>query len=112
MNSRKKYKLTADSTKGPVERTHKHKNKITTQQYNCNYFKTHVLVLRRKFLTVLVARLPERFALGENNGNNEVLEGGDIEEAGVLIVLDVMVIDFCVVEVGYINVGCEVADAG
>lgn len=56
-------------------------------------------MLGRGFLTILVARLPERFAFGENNGNNEILEGGDVEEAGVLVVLDIVVVQFCVVVV-------------
>lgn len=65
-----------------------------------------------KFLTILIARLPERFALGENNSNNEILEGGDIEEAGVLIVLNVVVVLFCVVFKDDLNVRREVAGTG
>ncbi len=40
-------------------------------------------------LTVLVAGLSEGFPLGENDGHSQILKGGDIEEGGVLIVLDV-----------------------
>lgn len=40
-------------------------------------------------LTVLVARLSEGLPLRENDGHNQILEGGDVEEGGVLIVLDV-----------------------
>lgn len=42
MNSRKIYKLKADSTKGPGERTHKHTHK---QMYNTvTYFRTESFV--------------------------------------------------------------------
>ena len=65
-----------------------------------------------KSLTVLVAGLSERFALGENNGNNEILEAGDIEEAGVLKILDIVVVHFRLIVVRHIQVCCVVADAG
>lgn len=44
-------------------------------------------------LTVLVAGLSEWFSLGEDDGHSQILEGGDIEEGGVLIVPDVFVVD-------------------
>lgn len=44
-------------------------------------------------LTVFVARLSERLPLGEYDGHSQVLEGGDVEESSVLIVLDVLVVD-------------------
>ena len=59
----------------------------------------------KTFLTVLVARLPERFALGEDDGDDEILEGRHVEEAGVLEVLDVVVVHFCLVVVGHVDVG-------
>lgn len=40
-------------------------------------------------LTVLVAGLPEGLPLWEDNGYSQVLEGGDVEEGGVLVVPDV-----------------------
>ena len=43
-------------------------------------------------LTVLVAWLSEGLSLGENNGHSQILEGGDVEEGGVLIVPDVFVV--------------------
>lgn len=43
----------------------------------------------REGLTVLVAGLSEGFSLGENDGHDQILEGGDVEEAGVLVVSDV-----------------------
>lgn len=43
-------------------------------------------------LTVLVAGLPEGLSLGEDDGNSQILEGGDVEEGGVLVVLDVFVV--------------------
>ena len=61
-------------------------------------------------LTILVARLPERFSLWENDGNNEILEAGDIEEAGVLKVLDVVVVNLSVVEIRHVHVRWPVAD--
>lgn len=42
--------------------------------------------------TVPVARLPEGPALGEDHGHDEVLEAGDEEEGGVLVVLDVVLV--------------------
>lgn len=42
----------------------------------------------RFILTVLVAGLAERFSFGENNGNNEVLKRGDVEERGIHVVRD------------------------
>lgn len=41
---------------------------------------------------VLVAGLSEWFSLGEDDGHSQVLEGGDVEEGGVLVVLDVFVV--------------------
>lgn len=67
-------------------------------------------VLAGRFLTILVTRLSERFALWENYGYNEILEGGDIEEAGVLEVLDVVLIFFCFVVVRNVNGQWQVAD--
>ena len=43
-------------------------------------------------LTVLVAGLSEGLSLGEDDGNSQILEGGDVEEGGVLVVLDVFVV--------------------
>lgn len=43
-------------------------------------------------LTVLVARLSEGLSLGENDGHGQILEGGDVEEGGVLVVHDVFFI--------------------
>lgn len=65
-----------------------------------------------RFLTILVARLPEGFALWENDGNNEILEGGDIKEAGVLVVLDVVVVNFSVVVAKHVNMWWVVAGTG
>lgn len=69
------------------------------------YFK-HV-----KFLTVLVAGLPERFPLGEHNGNDEILEAGDVEEAGVLKVHDVVLVHLRAIVVGFVEVRGPVAHA-
>lgn len=44
-------------------------------------------------LTILVAGLSERFSLGEDDGHSQVLEGGDVEEGGVLVVPDVFGVD-------------------
>lgn len=55
-------------------------------------------------LTVFVAGLPERFAFGENNCNNEILKAGDVEEARVLKVLDVVFVYLRVVEVRFVQV--------
>ena len=41
-------------------------------------------------LTVLVAGLSEGLSLGEDNGYDDVLEGRHVEDAGVLVVLDVV----------------------
>lgn len=49
------------------------------------------------FLTIFVARLSERFPLRENNGDNKILEAGDVEDAGVLKVLNVVVVHLGVV---------------
>lgn len=106
MNSRKKYKLTADRTKGPVEKTVSH----PLEYLNAKYYSK--AALRRPGLTVLVARLPEGFAFGENDGDNEILEGGDVEETGVLKVLDVVIIHFCCVDSGHVQVIRVIADAG
>lgn len=57
------------------------------------------LINVKMFLTILVGGLPERLALRENDGNNEILEAGDIEEAGVLKVLDVVVVHLRVIVV-------------
>lgn len=46
-------------------------------------------------LTVFVSGLPEGPPLGENNGHHQVLEGGDVEEGGVLIVPDVFMVNRC-----------------
>lgn len=43
-------------------------------------------------LTVLVAWLSKGLSLGENDGHSQILEGGDIEEGGVLVVPDVFVV--------------------
>ena len=65
MNSRKKYKLSADKTKGPRENIDKHKytQKVYKENINFKVFQDKLFVLRSKFLTILVARLPKRFAL-------------------------------------------------
>lgn len=44
------------------------------------------------YLTVLVARLPEGLPFGEDDGHHQILEGGDIEEGGVLVVPDVFMV--------------------
>lgn len=62
-----------------------------------------------KVLTVLVAGLPERFPLREHNGNDEILEAGDVEEAGVLKVHDVVLVHLCVIVVGFVEVQRPVA---
>lgn len=64
-----------------------------------------------KFLTVLVAGLPEWFPLGEHNGNNEILEAGDVEEAGVLKVHDVVLVHLCVIVVRFVEVRSSVTNA-
>lgn len=71
-------------------------------------------MLKNKFLTILVTGLSERFALWENNGNDEILERGDVEETGVLEVLDVVFVlfSFSVVVVRNINVQWQVAGTG
>lgn len=61
-------------------------------------------------LTVFVAGLSEGFAFGENNGNNKILKAGDVEEARILKVLDVVFVYLCVVVVRLVQVGGEVAD--
>jgi hypothetical protein len=43
-------------------------------------------------LTVFVTGLSEGLPLGEDDGHDEVLEGGDVEQGGVLVVLDVVVV--------------------
>lgn len=43
-------------------------------------------------LTVFVAGLSERFAFREDNGHSQVLERWDVEERGVLIVPDILVV--------------------
>lgn len=73
--------------------------------YTHIHTRTHVHThVREKFLTILIARLPERFAFGENNSNNEILEGRDVEEAGVLIVLDVVLVLFRLIFKVHFNV--------
>lgn len=62
-----------------------------------------------KFLTILVAGLAERFPLGEHNGNDEILEAGDVEEAGVLKVHDVVLVHLRVIVVGFVEVWRPVA---
>lgn len=42
--------------------------------------------------TVLVARQPEGLPFGEDNGNYEVLEAGDVEDRRVLVVPDVVLV--------------------
>lgn len=54
--------------------------------------------------TIFVAGLPEGLSLGENDCNDEILEGGDIEEAGVLKVLDVVLVQVGAIQVGHIQV--------
>lgn len=66
----------------------------------------------QSFLTVLVAGLPERFPLGEDDGNDEVLEAGDVEEAGVLKVHDVVLVRLRLVVVGFVEVRRPVAHTG
>lgn len=43
-------------------------------------------------LTVPVAGLSEGLPFGEDYGHNQVLEGGHVEERGVFVVLDVLVV--------------------
>lgn len=49
--------------------------------------------LQRTTLTALVAGLSEGLPLGENDGHGQILEGRDVEEGGVLVVLDVLVVN-------------------
>lgn len=65
----------------------------------------------REGLTVLVAGLSKGLSFGENDGNSQILEGGDIEEAGVLIVLDVFGAR-CVIAMGEIGAGGITGTAG
>lgn len=62
---------------------------------------------RREGLTVLVAWLSEGFSFGENDGNSQILKGGDVEETGVLIVPDVfgVVSGCCVLALGEVGAG-------
>lgn len=53
--------------------------------------------------TIFVARLSERFPLGENNGNDKILEAGNVEEAGVLKVLNVVVFHLCAIMERFID---------
>lgn len=46
-------------------------------------------------LTVFVSGLSEGPPLGENDGHHQVLEGGNVEEGGVLIVPDVFMVNRC-----------------
>ena len=46
--------------------------------------------MRWRVLTVLVAGLSEGLALGEDDGHDDVLEGRHVEDAGVLVVGDVV----------------------
>ena len=59
-------------------------------------------------LTVPVAGLSEGLPLGEDDGHSQVLEGGDVEEGGVLVVLDV----FVVVRARYIQAVREAGAGG
>lgn len=43
-------------------------------------------------LTVLVAWLSKGLSLGENDSHSQILEGGDVEEGGVLVVPYVFVV--------------------
>ena len=43
-------------------------------------------------LTVFVAGLSERLPFRVNNGHHQVLERGDVEQGGVLVVPDVLVV--------------------
>ena len=45
-----------------------------------------------RFLTVPVAGQPEGLPLGEDDGHGQVLEGGHVEQRGVLVVTDVLVV--------------------
>lgn len=58
--------------------------------------RTHYYALNYKLeyigLTVLVARLSEGLPFGEHDGHSQILEGGHIEEGGVLVVPDVFVV--------------------
>lgn len=65
-----------------------------------------------KFLTVLVAGLPERSPLWEHNGNNEILEAGDVEETGVLKVPNVVFVHLRLIVVRFIHVWWPVANTG
>lgn len=68
--------------------------------------------VRSERLTVLVAGLSEGFAFGENDGDSQILERGDVEQAGVLVVQDVMFVHFCAVFVRQIQVRRLVTGAG
>lgn len=63
-------------------------------------------------LTVFVAWLSEGLPLGEDDGHDEVLEGGDVEQGGVLVVLDVVVVLRGVVFRGEVGMGGRVAGTG
>lgn len=52
-------------------------------------------------LTVLVAGLSEGLPLGENDGHSQILEGRHVEEGGVLVVSDVLVVHIGLVSVGH-----------
>lgn len=58
-------------------------------------------------LTVFITGLTEWFAFGKNNGNNEVLKAGDVEQGSVLVVLDVVFINLCGVICGGCIAGTE-----
>lgn len=59
---------------------------------NHNLFPYVSLHQDQTVLTVLVARLSEGLSFGENDGYSQILEGGDVEEGGVLVVFDVFVV--------------------
>lgn len=60
--------------------------------------------------TIFVARLPERFPLGENNSDDKILEAGNVEEAGVLKVLNVVFFLLCAIEDRFVDSCRTVAD--
>lgn len=59
---------------------------------------------QRTTLTALVAGLSEGLPLGENDGHGQILEGRDVEEGGVLVVPDVLVVNIGLIARGTGNV--------
>lgn len=60
--------------------------------------------VQRTTLTALVAGLSEGLPLRENDGHGQILEGRDVEEGGVLVVPDVLVVNIGLIARGTGNV--------